>query len=108
MDDCDVLIVIDACDAGGLPGSLLVREWPAVMETGRSASTHGLGLDETLRLAERLGKLSPRVLLFGVQACRCEPSDDLSPEVTGALPVILSRLRELILQERLRISTNPR
>ncbi len=96
IDDCDALIVIDACDAGRTPGTVLVREWPAILEGESHASSHGLGVDSALRLAESLGKLPPRVLLFGVQASQCEPSDDLSPALREAWPAIVAQLHELI------------
>jgi hydrogenase maturation protease len=96
MDDCDALIVIDACDAGHPPGTVFVREWPAVLEGERQTSSHALGVDSTLHLAKSLGKLPPRVLLFGVQASRCEPSDDMSPALRESWSDIVAQLHELI------------
>ncbi len=96
LDGCDALIVIDACDAGQSPGSVVVRKWPAALEEYGKASSHGFGAASALLLAESLGCLPGKVVLFGVQKCQCEPAEDLSEEVKAAWPGITAQLVALI------------
>jgi hydrogenase maturation protease len=96
LGGCDVLIVVDACDVGKPPGSVVVREWPALLESEGHASSHGLGVDSVLRLAENLGRLPRRVILFGVQKSRSEHPGDLSADVSHAWPQIIRQLTALI------------
>ncbi|MGC8640093.1 MAG: hydrogenase maturation protease [Isosphaeraceae bacterium] len=96
LNGCDALIVIDACDAGLEPGTVVVREWPTALEECGKASTHGFGVASALRLAESLGCLPGKVVLLGVQKCQCEPSGDLSDEVNAVWPRITAQLVALI------------
>jgi hydrogenase maturation protease len=96
LDVCSGLIVIDACDAGLAPGTVVVRRWSAALKECANASTHGFGVSSALEMAERLGILPAQVFLFAVQKCRCEPSDDLSDQVKEAWPEIKSQLDALI------------
>jgi hydrogenase maturation protease len=96
LEGVTTLIVVDACDAGLTPGHVLVRDWPFVSEPAGRASSHGLGIDAALRLAEQLGRLPGRVILFGVQAGPTRPGDPVSSEIEQAWPGIVSQLRCLI------------
>jgi hydrogenase maturation protease len=92
----DTLVVVDACDAGLAPGGVLIRDWPWPCEERGKASSHGLGIEAVLRLAEQLGRIPSRVVLFGVQTNRLEESPDLSGALAGVLPGIEDQLQALI------------
>lgn len=96
LEQCDTLIVVDACQGGLAPGAVVERTWPDVWEGDDLASSHGFGVFSVLQLAENLGKLPPRVIMFGVQVHRCEPGAVLSPELENARPDIHRRLISLI------------
>jgi hydrogenase maturation protease len=96
LDPDDTVIVADACDAGELPGTVVIRRWPAPLLKHPAASSHGLGLNEVLHLAEALRKLPRVVMLFAVQVSRCEPEGGLSPELNSRWPQIVAALRQLV------------
>lgn len=95
MRGCDGLIVVDAVERGGAPGTLYVIE-PAVPDAAAVADIHLANPDSVLAMAKGLGVLPERVLLVG-----CEPADvdgvgeALSPPVERAVGAAVSRIREL-------------
>jgi len=96
FDNCDRLIIVDACAGGGSPGAITRLEWPdARIETQHSHSTHGMGIANALQLAEKLGWLPPEVVLFGIELSQCRRGSPLSDIVE----IALSELEEKILLE---------
>lgn len=84
----DILILLDAVDRGGEPGTIYVLE-PAIDDLGsyepsaRSdflADMHYATPQRVLILAKALGVLPPRVLIVGCQVTTC---DDLGTELSG-------------------------
>lgn len=106
--DADLVIVIDAVDSGGQPGT--VRRLDARLRSsvaGPSApSTHAISLMEAIQLARALGELPPRLIVYGVQGKSFELGVGLSAEVAKAVPEVA----KLVLQEvgRASPSTRPR
>ncbi len=97
LDGCSSLVIVDACHAEGVPGSVTILAWPGDRpEFERSRSTHGLGLAMALELAAVLGRLPPSVLLFAVEAGACDPGTDPGVELESFLPELDRRLREVI------------
>jgi hydrogenase maturation protease len=96
LDGADILVLVDACVAGLSPGTVIVRDWPCDCDERGTESSHGLGVDVVLRLAESLGRLPRRVKLFGVQSSGSEPLAGFGPEVERAWPTIVEQLRKLI------------
>ncbi len=93
---CRRLIVIDACRGNQPPGTVLRLTWPAgLLPSRRRPSSHGLEVGDALALAETLGWLPPQVVVFAVEVSRCEPGEELTPEVRQALP----DLERQVLQE---------
>lgn len=87
LSGCRRLILVDACRAGGCPGTVVRLQWPDPrLRSQRRQSSHGLDVGDALALAETLGWLPPRVVVWSVEASRCEPVQDLTPEVRHALP----------------------
>jgi hydrogenase maturation protease len=90
------LVVVDACRGSGQPGDIQRFTWPDVPAWGRAfAGTHDLGLLEALRLAETLGSLPARVVVWGVTAPFQSGRYDagLSPALEGAFPRVYARLQ---------------
>ena len=51
-----------------------------------------------LAIAEALGRLPTRVILFGIEAGPCEPGAGLSTNVRAALPELYRRVLKEILE----------
>jgi hydrogenase maturation protease len=99
FDGCRRLIIVDACRYGGLVGAVTRLRWPDPRITERhNHSTHGVGVCDALRLAERLGRLPPAVEIFGIEVGDCEPGREICLEVLQAVAeleaVILAELCE--------------
>lgn len=104
MDGYDVLIVVDAVDLGGEPGSLFVLE-PRVPEPEALRFDEWEPLLSNLHLAEpsrvfvlarALGVLPEQVLLVGCQPQTCDEfGESLSAPVEAAVEVAAVRVREL-------------
>jgi hydrogenase maturation protease len=93
LEGCTRLVLMDACQSGAEPGTIRRLTWPAAeLKQTDGASTHGLGVVNALALAEALGRLPPRVILFCIEAWGCEPGAALSPSVRDALPKLYQRV----------------
>ena len=87
-------IVVDAV-SGERPGRLhrfdaAARPLPATLET--SASTHAIGLGETIELARELGRLPPRLRVLGIEGTRFGLGEEPSPEVLEAASLLADEL----------------
>lgn len=94
---CGRLIVCDACRGAGGVGSVHRWNWPcpsfAELQT---ATSHAFGLDATLRLAAKLGRLPAEVVVWAVETLPPQPNAPLSEPIARALPdVVRSICREL-------------
>lgn len=90
---CELLLVIDACQGAGPPGTLHRFEWPdARLITVGATSSHGVGLVAALDLAATLGRLPPKVVIHSVEGSLGESGAGLSPAVESAIPEIVSRV----------------
>jgi hydrogenase maturation protease len=95
-DDCDLLILIDACVSGGTPGKVQRLKWPsAAVHYDRYTSTHGVTIDDVLQLAERLGRLPRQVVMFVIEGAQFSPSGSPS----AALLAGLTKLEAMVLAE---------
>lgn len=95
MDGCDVLFLVDAVSSGVPAGTVHRAEWRSDVLASRGverASSHGLGVRETLDLAAALDRLPARVVLWGIEVASTEPKRGLSPAVADAVPAIVARL----------------
>lgn len=100
QDGYDALLIADAVDRGGAPGSLYLLEpevpdlaqWPFEQRHDFLADMHMTTPARALVLARALGVLPPRVYLLGCQPTTC---DDLviglSPPVADALAAAVER-----------------
>jgi hydrogenase maturation protease len=62
----------------------------------RHASTHGFGVADALKLAERLGQLPPKILLIGVEVGEIDALAPLSHPVRASLPALLEALHDYL------------
>lgn len=79
LDGCQFLLIVDACRTGAAEGSVIRLSWPdRRIRAHQTLSSHGMGVGESLRLAEQLGKLPERVVLL------CLEVGDQSGAPTGS------------------------
>lgn len=92
----ELVVILDAVDFGAAPGKWARFELDALLSgsTSECGNLHSLGLTDALRLAEALGLLPPRVVLYGVQPESLEYGHQISPGVRRAVPEILCALRQ--------------
>ncbi len=86
VGNCDVLMIVDACQGSGSPGTITRLDWPDErICRRRSHSTHGIGIADALQIADKLGRLPRRVMVFGIEVQHCEPGLPLSTAVENAI-----------------------
>ena len=105
MDDYDALIIADAIERGGAPGTIYVIE-PDISDSSAFdpaafhsslADAHYTEPSKVLVLAKAIGVLPPQVFIVGCQpAGYDELGADLSEAVKGAVQVAVSRIESLV------------
>lgn len=93
LADDDLLILVDACSSGGIPGSiyeLTPEHLPEEMM--RHGSTHGFGVQHWLAMAEALHGIRCRVLIYAIEIGSCEMGAGLSSEVSDAAEEVADRI----------------
>jgi len=97
LGGCSGLVVVDAIDRGGLPGTLFVVE-PEVDATGAHLpDVHLADPSRVLAMAKGLGVLPERVLIVGCQpAGMDELGEGLSPAVERAVDVACGRVAAIV------------
>jgi hydrogenase maturation protease len=97
IDGCGVLILIDAVQTAEPPGTIVRFAWPDPrIESLSPGSTHECSPAAALRLAETLGWIVKRVIVFGVAIAEAGPLPGLTPAVQVAVPVLADAVvREL-------------
>ncbi|HEY3317994.1 MAG TPA: hydrogenase maturation protease [Coriobacteriia bacterium] len=98
--ESDVIVVVDAIDAGTDAGAVFRFDPDEVGVTQlRSNNIHGMGVSYLLTNARLLGH-DPKVIVYAVQVGDVRPSDDLTAEVASAAAeveaMVLDELRSLV------------
>lgn len=90
MADRRKVIVVDAIEAQGAPGTILRLNGEDLLpEPGGLLSLHQLGLVESLFMAKQLGCAPGEVIVFGIQPGQIRAGLELSPEVASAVPKVI-------------------
>ena len=94
------LVVVDACDLGLAPGSVVEIDLRSLGSPGGTppGTGHALGLSDVLSLAEEAGLPAPSgVRLFGIQVSDVEAwSEECSPPVAAALGEACAVVRQAV------------
>lgn len=105
----DALIIVDAVDRGGVPGTTYVLE-PDVRRIETRDDLGGCSTDpaKALLLAKALGVLPRKVLIFGAQAATCdELGIGLTEPLEEAAERAVKELRVLLRELMARMSDRP-
>lgn len=96
FDRADTVIMIDAMRSGAPPGHVQrfdVSGAAVTAQLASFASTHAVNLAEAVELARALGKLSPRVIVYGVEAVDFTLGNGLSPTVEAAMDGLIESVK---------------
>jgi hydrogenase maturation protease len=90
---CEKLLIVDAVDAGLPPGATVRMDFGGPDPQRIDArNTHQFGIPGLLDDLRLLGQAPRQVVLVGVQPASMGCGTQLSPEVAGALPVVLAEV----------------
>ncbi|NND98060.1 MAG: hydrogenase maturation protease [Pirellulaceae bacterium] len=79
------LILCDACRGSGTAGQISRFDWPSdSMSESKWSGTHDFSLVATLQLAERLGRLPERVIVWSIESSDHSSLEEWSTEVAAA------------------------
>jgi hydrogenase maturation protease len=96
--DADCVFIIDAAETGGKSGTIFrfeAGESPLPQMLLRR-STHDFGVAEAIELARTLGRLPPRLVVFGIEGASFGCGIRLSPEVNRALAELVDSIAKEI------------
>ncbi len=89
------LVLCDASEPLGRPGRRCRWTWPAPELRGlRCRGSHDFSVPAVLELAEALGALPQRVVVFGIEAGGCSAPGRLTPAVAAAVAAAAGAVRE--------------
>jgi hydrogenase maturation protease len=88
------VLVIDAVSSGAAPGTIhridaARKPLPAELS---SASTHALGLADAIELARALGRLPPKLLVYGIEGKSFHAAGGLDADVERAVAELVAEL----------------
>jgi len=99
IEDADRLIVVDAVELGGAPGTVRVFEGVAMddfLGGNRKRSVHEVGLIDLMAIALLADRLPARRALVAIQPALVDWSEEPSQPVALAIPAACAATRELI------------
>lgn len=101
LEGYDLVVIVDATQRGGAPGTLYLIDPEAPPRgEGRAApdvvDAHGIDPASALELANTLGGMSARVLVVGCEPATLEDGIGLSEPVAAAVEEAVRMIRELI------------
>jgi hydrogenase maturation protease len=91
----DKILVIDAMQACGAPGTIYLSDVRDMQETSVDASLHELGFLNVLRFLPP-GSNMPQISIIGIEPERIDYSLELSPAVRAALPKIMPVIADMV------------
>ncbi|MBA3558570.1 MAG: hydrogenase maturation protease [Gemmatimonadaceae bacterium] len=100
LTPCDLLIIADAMNRGGEPGTVYVLEVDFVEQVER-VDMHVAIPSHALSVAQALNVLPPRVILVGcepmqVDEMTCDLTGELTPPVRAAVDVAVQHIHRLL------------
>jgi hydrogenase maturation protease len=97
LDPVDLLLVADAIDRDGAPGTLYTFEPDlAAGQLPERPDAHGMNLAAVFASVETMGGILPRVRIIGCQPAVTDERIGLSPAVAAAIPRAVATIRTLV------------
>lgn len=90
IEKADHILLIDAMEGGGTPGSVYRVPFDQCKHPEMLASLHGFDLSRVLYMAG--SERAPEVTVFGIEPARIEWGTDLSPAVKRVLPAVVEAI----------------
>jgi hydrogenase maturation protease len=93
--DHDAVVLVDTMRSGARPGAIRridASEAPLPRGLGGTTSTHAVGLEETLELARRIGRLPTRVVVYAIEGRGFEAGAPMSDAVRSAVDDLAARV----------------
>ncbi len=90
----ECVVLVDAMTTGAAPGTVLrldVRDAPLAARSFHG-STHSFGIAEAVDLARALGRLPPRLVVYGIEGKRFDAGSGMSPEVSAASEQVVDQV----------------
>jgi len=88
--DVTRLIIVDALRGGGRPGDIYRLDLQDEnIADGASASLHGMGVLDSLKLMKQLGQQLPQVTVVGIEPADVSHGLQLSPVIEAKVPAII-------------------
>lgn len=101
LDDISRLIVCDACRGLGRAGEVRSWNWPACeLSDVDWSGTHDCSLPAVLQMADRLGRLPRRVMIWTVEGALGDAMTNASPEVATAIPGLIAAIANEMNQDK--------
>lgn len=97
----DAAFVVDSVRSGAAPGRIfrfepLVETIPETVF--RPTSTHRLSITQIVRLAQALGRLPQRLIVYGIEGTNFEHGTDMTPAVIKAAQDVAERIASEVSQ----------
>lgn len=93
LQDCEKLVICDACHGLGKAGQIHRFSWPSNelcdLET---SGTHNLSLAAVLKLANTLNQLPDHVEIWVVEGKYRKANQSVSPEVKASIPQLVEQI----------------
>ena len=89
----DEVVIVDATQSGVAPGT--IRRFDALehpLPSGAFASSHTIGVAETIEMARQLGRLPRRIAVYGIEAAKVTTGTTISPPVAAAIEQVAAEL----------------
>jgi hydrogenase maturation protease len=99
IEATESMLVLDAADIGGIPGTIGLYEgasMDAFLMSARRRTVHEVGLIDLLDMARLQGCLPNRRALLCIQPHRIDWSEDLSTPVAKAMPAAVKQAKALL------------
>jgi len=84
--DADEVVIVDATHSGAPPGSVKrFNPLESPLPSGEFASSHAIGVVETIEMARQLGRLPRRMEIYGIEAESVATGTTISASVAAAI-----------------------
>jgi hydrogenase maturation protease len=97
FDGTGTYLILDAATNAGPLGTFHRLTWPdARIMTLKPGTTHDLGLEAVLTIAESLGTLPESVVIYAIAVQGIEPHQPMNPQLAACVPALVQAiLRDL-------------